>query len=168
MSSANLDLVRSIYAAWERGDFSEAEWADPEIEYEHADGPSPGTWTGLAGMSKGERYFLSAWEGFRVAAEEYRELDGERVLVLARYRGSGKKSGLQMRTTDENQGGRGYVSAPLCEDRGHRTGRGASSQGVRRAPVAWCWVRGCDRRAFLPVWGRRLRGWRWLAGPTVM
>ena len=42
MVSANLDFVRSLFSVWERGDFSSAEWAHPEIEYAMADGPSAG------------------------------------------------------------------------------------------------------------------------------
>jgi ketosteroid isomerase-like protein len=99
--SANLDLVRSIYAAWERGDFSSAEWADAEIEYMVPDGFPPGSWTGLAGMAEGFGNWLNAWEGLHVEADEYRELDGERVLVLDHASGRGRTSGLelgQMRT----------------------------------------------------------------------
>jgi ketosteroid isomerase-like protein len=96
MASSNLDLVRSIYAAWERGDFGSAEWADPEIEYVYADGPSPGMWSGLAGLAEGTRELLGAWEGLRYEVDEYRELDDERVLVLVRYGGRGKTSGLDV------------------------------------------------------------------------
>jgi ketosteroid isomerase-like protein len=103
--SANLNLVRSIYGAWERGDYRSVEWAYPEIEFLIADGPAPGAWTGLAGMAAGWRTWVSAWEEFRVEAEEYRELDGERVLVLNRFGGRGKTSGLdigQMRAKGAN------------------------------------------------------------------
>jgi ketosteroid isomerase-like protein len=91
-----VELVRSIYADWERGDFSSAEWADPEIEVVIADGPAPGTWTGVAGMAQSHREFLSAYDGLRMAADEYRELDNERVLVLVHIEGRGKTSGLDL------------------------------------------------------------------------
>jgi ketosteroid isomerase-like protein len=97
MASANLDLVRSVVAAWERGDYSQTEWAHPEIAFVIADGPAPGSWTGLAGMAEGWRSFLSAWEEFRgQQVEQYRELDGERVLVFHSWSGRGKSSGLEL------------------------------------------------------------------------
>ena len=114
MASRNLELVRSIHAAWERGDYSSAEWADPEVEWVIADGPEPGRWTGVAGLAEAWRSFLSAWEQLRVEAEEYRELDDERVLVLVWKRGRGKVSGLEL---------------------GHTQGKGASLFHVRGGKV---------------------------------
>jgi ketosteroid isomerase-like protein len=96
MSQENVELVRSIYAAWERGDFTSAEWAHPEIECVRADGPDPGTWTGVAGMVAAWREFMGAWEGYRIEVEEYRELDGERVLAFTRRSGRGQTSGLEI------------------------------------------------------------------------
>jgi len=100
--SANLDLVRSIYTAWERGDFRSAAWADPEMVYEHADGPSPGTWSGLDGMTEGFRDFLSAWKDWGVVADDYLEVPGERVLVSFHLTGSGRASGLDIARVHTN------------------------------------------------------------------
>jgi ketosteroid isomerase-like protein len=56
---------------------------------------------GLAGVAEGSYNFLRTGENVRLEADEYRELDDERVLVLTLVRGRGKASGLdvgQLRT----------------------------------------------------------------------
>ena len=92
--SENLDLVRSIYADWERGAFSHAECADPEMEWVLVEGPSPGTWHGLAEMG-GFRGWFGAPKDVHVYANEFREIDDERVAVLVHSTGRGKASGLE-------------------------------------------------------------------------
>jgi len=92
--SENLELVRSIFADWERGDFTSVDWANPQIEYVVMDGPSPGTFTGLTETARGVRELLSPWKDLRDVIDEYRELDDERVLVLLRHDLRGKTSGV--------------------------------------------------------------------------
>jgi ketosteroid isomerase-like protein len=98
MSQENVEIVRSICAAWEQGDFSqETDWAHPDIVYLYVDGPAPSAWTGRDGMAKGFREgFLSAWDNLSLRADEYSALDSERVLVLISRSGRGKVSGLEL------------------------------------------------------------------------
>jgi SnoaL-like domain len=92
VASPNEALVRSIYEDWERADASSAAWADPDIEAVFADGPHPGRWIGLAAMAEGWRDVMGAWDALHAKVEQYRELDEERILVLIRWRGRGKRS----------------------------------------------------------------------------
>jgi ketosteroid isomerase-like protein len=94
--SENLDLVRSIYASWERGDFSSTEWMHPKIEFEGPDGLDASRLTGIAATAEAWRQWLSTWRDYRVEADEYRELDGGRVLVLMEHGGRGKASGVEV------------------------------------------------------------------------
>lgn len=96
MPEENVAIVRSICAAWDRGDYGSGAWAHPDIEFVIVGGPSPGAWTGLAGMAEGWRAWLSAWEDFRQEANEYRVVDDERVLVSFWCTGRGKASGFDL------------------------------------------------------------------------
>jgi hypothetical protein len=96
--SEKLDLVRSLHSDhWERGEFFEhAEWAHPEIECVMVDGPTPGSGTGLAGMARVWRDVIGAYDQFCITAQEYREVDARRVLVLVQFSGRGRASGLEL------------------------------------------------------------------------
>jgi ketosteroid isomerase-like protein len=102
MTSPNLDLVRSIYADWERGDFSSVEWADPDIELVRPESVDGEVLKGLASTGKGWREWLSAWDEYHAEADEYRALDDERVLVLGRMTGRGRISGAPGETDTAN------------------------------------------------------------------
>jgi ketosteroid isomerase-like protein len=92
--SENLDLMRSIFSAIEHGDYTNANWADPEIEYVIVGGPEPGTLRGRAGLAEAMRTIFREVEDVRAEVEQYRELDAEHVLVLTRNLGRGKRSGV--------------------------------------------------------------------------
>jgi ketosteroid isomerase-like protein len=67
VSSANVELVRSIFATWAPGD-SSTEWADPEIEWVVADGPDKGRASGIEGD---DRYYqLFTFRGGKIVRME--------------------------------------------------------------------------------------------------
>jgi hypothetical protein len=118
--SANLALVRSINADWERGDFSSVEWAHPEIDYEIVDGPTSGRWKGVSAMNAAWREFASAWEDFRVENDAFRELDGEGVFAHGHFSARGKTSRLelgQMRARGASLGHAGRACFPCVVER---------------------------------------------------
>jgi ketosteroid isomerase-like protein len=94
-ASHNVDIVRSISSAWERGDYSSVEWADAEIEFVIADGPEPGRMRGRAVLGPSLLEFGSAWEDYHSEVEEYREID-DGVLALTYASGRGRLSGVEI------------------------------------------------------------------------
>lgn len=91
-----VELIRGVYSAWERGDFSSIDWAHPDIEYVHADGLEPGTWRGAAGVRRAFTSFIGPWRDWRVEAEDVLEAGDGRVIALFRFYGQGKTSGLEL------------------------------------------------------------------------
>jgi ketosteroid isomerase-like protein len=96
--SANLDLVRSIYADWERGDFSRTEPFDGLVEYARIGGEvvsgqgGPGRWQGRDEMWRATIEWLRLWEEFHLTAEDFIEVD-DQVVVLSHQTALGKLSG---------------------------------------------------------------------------
>ncbi len=91
----SLELVRQIHASWERGDYSDSSWAAEDIEYQTPSLP-PTRVRGRAAMSKAWGEWLSGWRDFRVRAQEFR-VHGDKVLVVMRFEGEGRASGLPVR-----------------------------------------------------------------------
>jgi ketosteroid isomerase-like protein len=102
VASLHVSLVRSICAAWERGDYSSVDWADPQIEFTIADGPEPRCVSGAADLSAELLGFQRSWGEYHSEPVEYQEIDAERVLVLTLASGRGRASGLEIRQERAN------------------------------------------------------------------
>ena len=92
--SENLDLVKSIFEAWRRGDYTSADWADPNIEFAMVGDLIEGQWKGVAQMAEAWTGLLRSWDDLKSVPDAIRELDDGRVLVFLRNDGRGKGSGI--------------------------------------------------------------------------
>jgi ketosteroid isomerase-like protein len=96
MSQENVEVVRSAYEAFARGDFETAlELFHPDIEWHDPDRPGGGTYHGHEGLIRNLEEWLEGWEEFRLEPEEFLEA-GDQVVVLVRQSGRGKGSGVEI------------------------------------------------------------------------
>jgi ketosteroid isomerase-like protein len=101
MSGENVEILRAIYARWARGDFWTPEVFDPYVEvvWSH-DVPDVGTYRGLAGLEQSLREWFVAWGDIRLAADEFIEVEPDRILVLVSAHGRGHGSGIAVAADD--------------------------------------------------------------------
>jgi ketosteroid isomerase-like protein len=101
--SENLDLVRSLYADWDRGDFSlvdrESEWREtfaPDFEWHTRDDlPDAGVRKGYEGAGRLRDEWVEAFDGMHVELDELIDA-GDDVIAVARLCGRLRGSGHQL------------------------------------------------------------------------
>jgi ketosteroid isomerase-like protein len=96
MADSNADALRPVYDEWGRGDWTRR----PALYAENFEWGWSHEFPGLAGVFRDDetpnsrlRQWLDPWERWECEAEDYVET-GDWVVVLARYRGTGKGSGV--------------------------------------------------------------------------
>jgi ketosteroid isomerase-like protein len=95
VSQENVDIIRSIYDDWLRGEWATDKF-DPEIAMVESE-TIPGA-TSAHGIDAVRRYmesFSKYWEHIRFEPQEYIDA-GDRVVVVARLVGRGKSSGVDV------------------------------------------------------------------------
>ncbi len=96
MSQEDVETVKALFAAFaDRDSDAAAEILDPSIQIHPAivGGPESVVYHGRDGMQQFWADVDTAWAEFRIAPEEFRELDGV-VLVLGRAFARGRGSGI--------------------------------------------------------------------------
>jgi ketosteroid isomerase-like protein len=97
VSAENVEIVRRLYAHWERGDLRTEGFFHAEVEFSRNGGNLPGIegeWRGLEEFEGAMAGYLDALGGLHIEAERIVDLGDDRVLVLSRQTAQGKTSGL--------------------------------------------------------------------------
>jgi ketosteroid isomerase-like protein len=104
MSRENIEVLRRLYAEWEKGNlWALREIADPDIEWEWSEGLAavsggPRIYHGLDEIGAATAEFLQAWGFYWMTAEEFLDA-GDKVVVLmqAHARATGADRVLEQR-----------------------------------------------------------------------
>ena len=94
-----MDIVRRIYAEWERGNFAAtAEWYDPEIRFEAwmPDSSENVTVHGVAELRDFMGTWFAQWKNYRVIGDEFHEVGDDKVFVSGRQAATGHQSGAEV------------------------------------------------------------------------
>jgi ketosteroid isomerase-like protein len=113
MSEENVEIVRDVYSAWQRGNFAEGrQLFDPEIVFESVmpDSNERIVAHGPEGIEAFMREFLSQWRDYRLLGEDFRQVGTETVLVEGHQSGIGRRSGVP-------------VESPMCSVWTFRNGK---------------------------------------------
>ena len=96
MSRENVELVRTVYEGWARGDFrAGSDLFAPNFEWkQRPDAVEPGSHRGPA-IGTALRHILEVWEDYRLEAEEYIDAT-DAVVVVSRARGTARASGIPL------------------------------------------------------------------------
>jgi ketosteroid isomerase-like protein len=98
VSEENVEVVRAVFEAWERGDMS-ALFAlyDPEIVWDmtHTEGELNTEHHGHEGVKTMFRAWTEPFDSYHAHAEEFIEV-GEAVVVRLRQGGRGRQSGVEV------------------------------------------------------------------------
>src|SRR5215211_1202734 len=95
MSQENVEIVRRMYEAFDRGDLETTMgYFDPGVVLDASHRVDGGISHGREALATTVTEWISTWEGWRESVEEMRDL-GDRVMVISTQAGRGKKSGVE-------------------------------------------------------------------------
>src|SRR5437867_939955 len=102
MPRKNVEIVRRIYREFGRdwtavaADETLERLVDPEVRIDMSRRAlNPAVYDGYEGMRRSAAEVREVWEGWRVEPEQFEDA-GDRVLVIERYGGRGRESGLEL------------------------------------------------------------------------